>query len=82
MRKTFLFCATAGLAFAAIAVASPAKASFDLIRWENTGFCQVWDRSISDEPYGDYTTVAGDMPTFETALFEKDGLLSDGTCTY
>jgi hypothetical protein len=83
MRQFSIACAAAAMAITAVAATSPAKASFDLIRWEGTGFCQIWDRSIPTVPYpSDYTTVTAELPTFGDALVAKDGLLRAGTCSY
>src|SRR5258708_35527620 len=77
MRRIFALCAVAGIGFAALAASSPAQASFHLIRWQDTGFCQIWDQSIPTAPYpGNYTVIVGsEVPTFGDALVFKDGLL-------
>jgi len=83
MRPFSLFCAAAGLALTAVAATSPAEASFHLIRWQDTGFCQIWDQSIPTIPFpSNYTTVTGELPTFLDALAAKDGLLRAGTCAF
>ena len=46
MRRISLLCAAAGLAVTAFVAASPAEAGYHLIRWQDTGFCQIWDESI------------------------------------
>jgi hypothetical protein len=83
MRRFSLLFAAAGLAVTAIAAASPAEASYHLIRWQDTGFCQIWDQSIPTVPYpSNYTTVAGEVPTFWDALVVKDSLLRRGRCAF
>jgi len=83
MRQFSLLATAAAIAVTAIAATSPAKASYDLIRWEGTGFCQIWDRSIPTVPYpSNYATVTTELPTFGDALVAKDGLLRSGTCAY
>ena len=84
MRRCSLLCAAAGLAVAALAATSPAKADpFHLIRWEGSGFCQIWDDSIPTTPWpGNFSVVSMPLPTFGDALVYKDGLLRSGTCAF
>ena len=83
MRRLMLLSAAAVIAVSALAVASPAEAGFHLIRWEGTGFCQIWDESIPTTPYpSNYTAVSDSMPTFWDALAIKDGMLRTGTCSF
>ena len=51
MRRLLLLSAAAAIAVTALASTSPAEAGFHLIRWEGTGFCQIWDESIPTAPY-------------------------------
>jgi hypothetical protein len=46
MHRISALCAAAGLGLTALAATSPAQAAFHLIRWQDNGFCQVWDQSI------------------------------------
>jgi hypothetical protein len=84
MRRLSLLCATAGIAVTAFAAVSPAQAAFHLIRWQDTGFCQIWDESVPTIPWpANYTVIIGsEVPTFGDALVYKDGLLRDGTCSF
>jgi len=83
MRRISILCAAAGLGLTALAATSPAQAGFHLIRWEGTGFCQVWDESIPTTPFpSDYKTVSAPVPSFVEALAAKEGLLRAGTCTF
>lgn len=77
-------CAAASLAVAGFAVTAPAHAAYHLIRWQDTGFCQIWDENIPTTPYAtNYTVVAGAVaPTFLDALIMKDGMLRAGACTF
>lgn len=82
MRRLMLLSAAAGIAVSAFAAASPAEAGFHLIRWEGTGFCQIWDESIPTAPYPtNYVAVSDSMPTFWDALAIKDGMLREGSCS-
>ena len=61
MRRATLLCAAASIAIAALAVASPARAGYYLIRWDNTGVCQVWNEQWSMKPLrwpADYEIVS------------------------
>jgi hypothetical protein len=84
MRRIIALCAFAGIGVAALAAPSPAEAAFHLIRWQDTGFCQIWDQSIPTAPYpGNFSVIPGsEVPTFVDALMFKDGLLRSGTCSF
>jgi hypothetical protein len=77
-------CAAASLAIAGFVVTAPAHAAYHLIRWQDTGFCQIWDENAPTTPYpSNYTVVAGAVaPTFLDALIMKDGMLRAGSCTF
>jgi len=81
MLRLTALAATAGLALTAIVATSPAEAAFNLIRWDGTGVCQVWDQSIPTKPVpSNYKTVSKPLPTFAAALAVKDGMLKKGSC--
>jgi hypothetical protein len=84
MRRIFALSAFAAIGLGALAASSPAEASFHLIRWQDTGFCQIWDQSIPTAPYpGNFTVLVGsEVPTFGDALVYKTGLLRNGTCSF
>ena len=83
MRRISMLCAAAGLAIAAFAATSQAEAGYHLIRWQNGGFCQIWDESIPTTPWpSDYTRVSATVPTFLDALVLKDHALKDGHCSW
>jgi len=80
MRRLSL--AIAAIALSALAASAPAKADpFHLIRWSDTGFCQVWDEGVPTVPWpGNYTVVSMTVPTFLDALNVKNGMLATGAC--
>jgi len=84
MRRIFALSAFAAIGLGALAASSPAESSFHLIRWQDTGFCQIWDQSIPTAPYpGNFAVIVGsEVPTFGDALIYKDGLLRNGTCSF
>ena len=83
MRRISIVCAAAGLAVTALAATSPARAGFHVIRWQNTGFCQVWDNSVPTHPWpANYRVVTHRLPTFGSALAVKDVMLHKGRCSF
>ena len=74
--------AIAAVALSAVAASAPAKADpFHLIRWSDTGFCQIWDEGIPTQPWpGNYTVVSMTVPTFFDALNIKNGMLWTHEC--
>ena len=50
MRRLSMLCVAAGLAVTALAAASPAEASYKVIRWDGSGICQIWDNAIPTKP--------------------------------
>ncbi len=83
MRQISMLCAAAGLGLAALAATSPAEAAFHLIRWDVTGYCQVWDQGIATKPFpSDYKTVSAKVPTLVEALAVKEHLLRKRVCAF
>jgi hypothetical protein len=82
MHRISIVAATA-VAVAALAATSPAQADYALIRWQGTGFCQIWDLNIPTRPFpSNYQTVATFIPTFTEALEVKNMLMREGTCSF
>ena len=81
MRRQSL--AVAAIALSSLAASVPAKADpFHLIRWSDTGFCQIWDEGIPTQPWpGNYTVVSMTVATFFDALNVKNGLLWTHECS-
>ena len=81
MRRMSL--ALAAIALSTLAASAPAKANpFHLIRWSDTGFCQIWDEGIPTQPVaGNYTVVSTTLPTFFDALHVKNGMLWTRECS-
>jgi hypothetical protein len=84
MHRLFALGAVAAIGFTMLAASSPAEAAFHLIRWQDSGFCQIWDESIPTAPWPlNYSVIIGsEVPTFGDALVFKDGLLRNGTCSF
>jgi hypothetical protein len=85
MRRATALCAIAGIALSALAVASPARAGYYLIRWDNTGVCQVWSEDLSFKPWrwpSDYKVVSKPIPTFAAAMATKEKMRQERHCTW
>jgi hypothetical protein len=84
MRRATAICAAAGIAVSAFAVASPAQAGYYLIRWDNTGVCQIWNEGLY-QPLrwpSDYKVVSKPVPTVTAALAVKEELRQRGSCRF
>jgi hypothetical protein len=82
MRRLSVLCAAASLAAAAFAATGPAEAAYNVIRWDNTGWCQVWDPATPLTPwFSKYAAVnKKPIPTLTAALAEKDAMVKKGAC--
>jgi len=81
MRK--LSISAAALALTALAAAGPAKADYSLIRWQDTGYCEIWDNNLPTQPLStNYTTIGIWLQTFSDALKAKNDLTRNGTCSF
>jgi hypothetical protein len=69
MRRATALCAAAGIAILVLAVV-PAQAGYYVIRWENTGICQIWNEDLRYKPVewpSHYKVVSKPVPTFSGA---------------
>ena len=83
MRRISLLSAAAAMAITAFVAASPAQASYHLIRWQDSGFCQIWDESIPTTPWpAGYHRASASVPTLLDALAMKDSALKAGHCSW
>jgi hypothetical protein len=83
MRRLSVLCAAAGLAVAAFVATGPAEAGYHLIRWQDTGLCQIWDESVPTKPWPDGShRVSPTVATFVDALAVKDHALKAGHCKW
>jgi len=71
MRRLTILSALAGIA-ATFAVAAPAQAGgYYVIRWENTGICQIWNDDLRYKPLewpAHYKVVSKPAPTLSGAM--------------
>ena len=76
-RSSLIVCA---IAFAAI-VASPAQASFKVVKWVHGG-CQVWDNSIPTSYAPDGRVVSRNYRTFARAAARHSRLVARKVCAW
>ena len=71
MRRISTLSAVAGIA-TVLGVAVPAQAAdYYVIRWENTGICQIWNEELQYKPMewpSHYKVVSKPVPTFTDAV--------------
>ena len=84
-RITALAAATALALPTAAAVARPMPPSgYYVIRWDNTGVCQIWNTELKEQPVhfmSDYKVVSKPVPTFTEAAGIQEKLRFAHRCT-
>jgi hypothetical protein len=84
MRRVTALCAAAGIALSAFASLSPAQAApWSLLRYDNSGYCQIWDEAVTVKPWkwpSDYKMVAKPVPTLSAAISLREALAKKGKC--
>jgi hypothetical protein len=71
MRRITALCAASGIALATLVVAAPAEAGYYVIRWDNTGICQIWNEELQYKPPewpSHYRVVSKPVPSFNDAV--------------
>jgi hypothetical protein len=86
MRRFTAFCAAAAIVASTAAVAHPAQqqSGYYVIRWDNTGVCQIWNTDLQEKPgtwASKYEVVSKPVPTFAEAAAEQDKLRFSHRCT-
>jgi hypothetical protein len=98
MRRFVTLAVVAGLAAASVApavaarrhVADPqpqvgaAQAGYYVIRWDNTGICQIWNEQLTSKPKewpSTYKVVSKPVPTFNEASGIQLQMRNDRRCT-
>lgn len=84
MPRFITICIAAGLAAVALIAASPAHAGYYILRWDNTGVCQVWSEALTFRPVqwpSSYKVISRPVPTFNDALTLQVKLRRQGRCT-
>jgi len=70
MRRALALCAVAGIASSVFAMPASAKVGYYVIRWDNTGICQIWNEDLKYKPIewpSHYKVVSKPVPTFADA---------------
>jgi hypothetical protein len=70
----------AGFVVAGFCFASPAQASYRVIKWNVTNVCEIWNYGLSGPLLPDYRIMTGPLPSFGTALRAKHRLLRQRKC--
>jgi hypothetical protein len=84
MRRATALCAAIGIAASTLAVISPAQAGYYVIRWDNTGVCQIWNDEMTSKPIqwpSDYKVVGKPVPTFTAAAAVQEKMRQQRHCT-
>ena len=79
-------CIVGGLAAASASAfaSTPAQAGYYILRWDNTGICQVWSEAFTFKPIrwpSGYKIVSRPVPTFNEAVNLQVRLRRQGRCT-
>ncbi|MGJ4943278.1 hypothetical protein ACQR1W_22060 [Bradyrhizobium sp. HKCCYLS1011] len=93
MRRLTTLAAAAGIAAASVAPAlavprhaAPAPASgYYVIRWENTGICQIWNTDLQSKPVewpSTYKVISQPVPTFSEASTIQLKLRDERRCFF
>ena len=85
MRRVFALCAVAGIASSVFAAPASAKVGYYVIRWDNTGICQVWNEDLKYKPpqwgVSTYKVVSKSFPTFTQASDLQIKMRGERRCT-
>ena len=84
MRRVTALCAASGIAVSGLVVASPAQAGYYVIRWDNTGICQIWNEDLRYKPMqwpSDYKVVGKPVPTLSAAMAVQATMRQQRSCT-
>lgn len=93
MRRVTAFCA-AGIALSSLVAPSfvapsfaaprPAQSGYYVIRWDNTGVCQIWNTDLQQKPwslFSEYKAVSKPVPTFTEAAAIQENMRVTRRCT-
>ena len=85
MRRVLALCAVAGIATSVFAVPALAAPGYYVIRWDNTGICQVWNEDLKYKPFqfgvSTYKVVSKPLPTFQAASDVQIKMRAERRCT-
>lgn len=85
MRRVLALCAVAGIASSVFAMPASAKTGYYVIRWDNTGICQVWNEDLRFKPLqwgvSTYKVLSKPLPTFTQASELQIKMRAERRCT-
>lgn len=86
MRRVTAVCAAAAIvaSSAAIARPMPQQSGYYVIRWDDTGVCQIWNTDLTQKPwqlFSQYKIVSKPVPTFAAAAAIQDNMRMSRHCT-
>ncbi len=85
MRRVLALAAVAGIATSVFAAPASAKVGYYVIRWDNTGICQIWNEDLKYKPLqwgpSTYKVVSKSFPTFDAANTVQLKYRAEHRCT-
>ena len=84
MRRTTILPTFAGIAALAGVTAPAQAAGYYVIRWENTGICQIWNEDLTHKPWewpSHYKIVSKPFPRFTDAMAVQLKMREQRSCT-
>ncbi len=86
MRRLTAVCAAAAIVASSAAVARPMpqQSGYYVIRWDDTGVCQIWNTNLTQKPwqlFSQYKIVSKPVPTFAAAAAIQEGMRMSRRCT-
>jgi hypothetical protein len=84
MRRLTALCAAAAITASVVAVTAPAQAGYYVIRWDNTGICQIWNEDLQYKPMqwpSNYQVVSKPVPTLTGAMAVQEKMRMERRCT-
>lgn len=87
MRRVTALCAAVAILASTAAIARPMQheqSGYYVIRWNDTGVCQIWNTDMSQKPwqiFSQYKVVSKPVPTFAAAATIQEDMRMSRHCT-
>ena len=84
MRRITALAAAAAVLASSAAFARPMPQGYYVIRWDNTGVCQIWNEDLRYKPLqwpSDYKVVSKPVPTLSAAMDVQATMRQQRHCT-
>lgn len=88
MRRVTALCAAAAIVASTAAFARPMhhqeQSGYYVIRWDDTGVCQIWNTDLTQKPwqlFSQYKVVSKTVPTFAAAATIQEDMRMTRHCT-